>query len=499
MTLYLKYRPKDFDNLVGQDFIKSTLKQAIIKDKLVGAYLFCGPRGTGKTSTARLFAKSINCTDLQNGNPCLKCDICIGFDNENLVDIIEIDAASHTGVDNIREIIERAQFSPTKCRFKVYIIDEVHMLSKGAFNALLKILEEPPTHLKFILATTESHKIPETILSRCQRYDFKSINDVDLKNRLEFIAKSEGIKVDEKSFEFILKQSAGGARNAISLFEQLIYNDEINYDNVINTFGIPKTEILQNFYQKLISKDTSLINDFDEIANNYNLGLFFKELLFLISNKMLEVIDDKNNLEIHINILQNIEKSYINSKNTFDPKTTYLVGILKSLKDIKEENIQVLSNISQKTSFTQTPKQTIQSPKVEEKIITDEPFEDELSPDDLFDVFGDNEMNITTKNTQIEENISIKPVENIPILKQNSNSGFDKESLISKLKDLKAKGALTMSLRGADLFMQNNKLIIVAKTSFGAKQIDTQDNIAIINEGLSNMGITDIDIEIKIG
>lgn len=498
MTLYLKYRPKDFDNLVWQDFINNTLRQAILKDKLVWAYLFCWPRWTWKTSTARLFAKSINCTNLQNGNPCLECDICKGFEDESLVDIIEIDAASHTWVDNIREIIERAQFSPTKCKYKVYIIDEVHMLSKWAFNALLKILEEPPTHLKFILATTESHKIPETILSRCQRYDFKAINDVDLKKRLEFIAKSEWIKVDEKSLDFILKQASWWARNAISLFEQLIYNDEINYDNVINTFWIPKTEILQSFYQKLISKDTSLINDFNEIANNYNLWLFFKELLFLISNKMLEVIDDKNNLENHINILQNIEKSYINSKNTFDPKTTYLVWILKSLKDIKEENIQVLSNISQKTNFTQTPKQAIQPPKVEEKIVTDEPFEDELSPDDLFDVFWDNEMNIPTKNTQIEENISIKPVENIPNLNQNSNSWFDKETLISKLKDLKAKWALTMSLRWADLFMQNNKLIIVAKTSFWAKQIDTQDNIAIINEWLSNMWITDIDIEIKI-
>lgn len=498
MTLYLKYRPKDFDNLVWQDFINNTLRQAILKDKLVWAYLFCWPRWTWKTSTARLFAKSINCTNLQNGNPCLECDICKGFEDESLVDIIEIDAASHTWVDNIREIIERAQFSPTKCKYKVYIIDEVHMLSKWAFNALLKILEEPPTHLKFILATTESHKIPETILSRCQRYDFKAINDADLKKRLEFIAKSEWIKVDEKSLDFILKQASWWARNAISLFEQLIYNDEINYDNVINTFWIPKTEILQSFYQKLISKDTSLINDFNEIANNYNLWLFFKELLFLISNKMLEVIDDKNNLENHINILQNIEKSYINSKNTFDPKTTYLVWILKSLKDIKEENIQVLSNISQKTNFTQTPKQAIQPPKVEEKIITDEPFEDELSPDDLFDVFWDNEMNIPTKNTQIEENISIKPVENIPNLNQNSNSWFDKETLISKLKDLKAKWALTMSLRWADLFMQNNKLIIVAKTSFWAKQIDTQDNIAIINEWLSNMWITDIDIEIKI-
>jgi len=500
MTLYLKYRPKDFDNLVWQDFIKNTLKQAIIKDKLVWAYLFCWPRWTWKTSTARLFAKSINCTNLQNWNPCLNCDICKGFDNDNLVDIIEIDAASHTWVDNIREIIERAQFSPTKCRFKVYIIDEVHMLSKWAFNALLKILEEPPSHLKFILATTESHKIPDTILSRCQRYDFKAINDNDLKNRLLFIADSEWIKVDDKSLDFILKQAAWWARNAISLFEQLIYNDEINFDNVINTFGIPKNDVLQNFYQKLIFKDITLIKDFDEIANNYNLWLFFKELLFLISSKMIESIDDKNNLENHIDTLQNIEKSYINSKNTFDQKTTYLVWILKSLKNIKDENISKIWNISLKNNIVQTPKKIEEKIIKQPEIIQDKPFEENLSPDDLFDVFWDEEPISQTKNTKIEESTSNKPVENNFKVNQNSNlnTWFNKEDLISKLKDLKAKWALTMSLRWADLYMQNNKLIILAKTSFSAKQIDTQDNIAIISEWLSNMWITWFDIEIKV-
>ena len=191
MSLYLKYRPQNFENLMGQNFVKETLQKAIAEDKTVGAYLLCGPRGTGKTTTARLLAKAVNCLDLKNGSPCTHCEICRNFVDERLIDIIEIDAASHTGVDNIRDIIEKAQFRPTRTKFKVYIIDEVHMLSTGAFNALLKILEEPPEHVKFILATTETHKVPETIISRCQRYDFKRISFEDIAYRLQYIAKQE--------------------------------------------------------------------------------------------------------------------------------------------------------------------------------------------------------------------------------------------------------------------------------------------------------------------
>jgi len=207
MSLYLKYRPQDFESLVGQDFIKNTLQAAIAQDKTVGAYLFTGPRGTGKTSTARIFAKALNCLHLKNGNPCLTCEICLSFAENKLIDIIEIDAASYTGVDNIREIIEKAQFQPTKTKYKVYIIDEVHMLSKGAFNALLKILEEPPQHVKFILATTEIQKVPETILSRCQRYDFKSITDEDMRKRLEFVFGSEKVDCEKEAMDYIIKQA----------------------------------------------------------------------------------------------------------------------------------------------------------------------------------------------------------------------------------------------------------------------------------------------------
>ncbi|MBF0913776.1 DNA polymerase III subunit gamma/tau, partial [Candidatus Gracilibacteria bacterium] len=297
MSLYTKYRPKDFNNLVGQDFIKETLKKAIAEEKTVGAYLFCGPRGTGKTSTARIFAKAINCTNQKDGNPCLECENCKEFAEEKLIDVIEIDAASHTGVDNIREIIEKAQFSPTKTKYKVYIIDEVHMLSKGAFNALLKILEEPPSHVKFILATTETHKVPETIISRCQRYDFKRIDEESIRKRLLFIAESENVKIDDKSLNYIISSSNGGLRNAISLFEQLIESSEIIYERIIEKLGISSKEEFQNFISKLENKDLSILEDFEKIVESgKNLKLFFKELIFKIKDKIISELKDQKDI-----------------------------------------------------------------------------------------------------------------------------------------------------------------------------------------------------------
>jgi len=204
MSLYQKYRPKDFDDLVGQQFIRRALTSALQKQKTVSVYLFCGSRGTGKTSVARILAKATNCLNLrEDGNPCDECANCKAFADGTMLDIVEIDGASNNGVANVRELIERARFQPSYGKYKVYIIDEVHMLSTGAFNALLKTLEEPPEHVKFILATTEFHKIPETIVSRSQRYDFRKISDEDIVARLQYIAGKEGIEPEETALQLI--------------------------------------------------------------------------------------------------------------------------------------------------------------------------------------------------------------------------------------------------------------------------------------------------------
>ncbi len=468
MTLYLKYRPTDFESLVWQDFIKNTLREAIKKDKLIWAYLFCGPRGTGKTSTARIFAKAINCLNLDNWNPCLKCRVCEWFLENSLVDIIEIDAASNTWVDNIREIIEKAVFSPTICKYKVYIIDEVHMLSKWAFNALLKILEEPPKHLKFILATTEKHKIPETILSRCQIYDFKSINSVDLTNRLKFIAKNEDIKIDEKSLEFIVKQSRWWLRNAISLFEQLIINDEINYENIINNYWIPTNDIITNFYNKIINNDNSLVNDFYAISNDFNLQLFFKELLFYIKDILLENLNNPQLLDKNIFIIETLSKAFSDSKNSFDEKTIFLIWLLKCIEN-KDKKIEI--------------KPQKEFKKIDEKPYIEDKKEDNenLTNDDLFDIFWADEEKKEEEITQ----------------KKESNSSFDQEKLINEVKNLWWKWALTMSLRWSSFSFDFKKLTILTKTKMSLKQISSNENIALITLAMEKIWFLDINIEVK--
>ena len=221
-ALYRKWRPDNFEDVKGQDHIVTTLQNQIKADRIGHAYLFCGTRGTGKTSIAKIFAKAVNCEHPVNGSPCGECASCKAIAAGNSMNVIEIDAASNNGVDNIRQIREEVQYSPTQGRYKVYIIDEVHMLSIGAFNALLKTLEEPPSYVIFILATTEAHKIPVTILSRCQRYDFHRISIDTIADRLTKLMQAENINVEDKAIKYIAKAADGSLRDALSLLDQCI-------------------------------------------------------------------------------------------------------------------------------------------------------------------------------------------------------------------------------------------------------------------------------------
>lgn len=238
-TLYRKWRPKTFDEVVGQNHITSTLKNEIVNDRISHAYVFTGTRGTGKTSTAKILSRAINCENPVDGNPCNACPSCMGIINESILDVVEMDAASNTGVDNIREIIDQVRYSTASSKFKVYIIDEVHMLSQGAFNALLKTLEEPPSHVVFILATTEIHKVPATILSRCQRFDFKNITTAHIEGALYDILNAENVKMDKDAIEYIAYLGNGSMRDALSITEQcLAYKaDNISYSDVCEILG----------------------------------------------------------------------------------------------------------------------------------------------------------------------------------------------------------------------------------------------------------------------
>ena len=238
-VLYRKYRPKVFSDVVGQEHITSTLSKEIETGKISHAYLFTGSRGTGKTTCAKILSKAVNCLNPVNGNPCNECEICKGLDSGAILDVVEIDAASNNGVDSIRDIRDEINFTPASCKYRVYIIDEVHMLSIGAFNALLKTLEEPPAHVKFILATTEVHKLPVTIVSRCQRFDFKRVSPEAMKKRMEYIADEEGFTADEEALSLIARIADGGMRDALSLLDQCTgHGKHITADIVCDVAGM---------------------------------------------------------------------------------------------------------------------------------------------------------------------------------------------------------------------------------------------------------------------
>lgn len=291
-ALYRKWRPATFEDVKGQDHIVTTLKNQIKADRIGHAYLFCGTRGTGKTSVAKILAKAVNCENPQDGNPCGECRVCRAVASGASMNVIEIDAASNNGVDNIREIKEEVAYSPTEGRFKVYIIDEVHMLSIGAFNALLKTLEEPPSYVIFILATTEAHKIPITILSRCQRYDFKRISIDTISGRLMELMKAENINAEERALRYVAKAADGSMRDALSLLDQCLafyMGQDLKYENVLEVLGAVDTEVFSEFYRKIIEGDSiGLIYKLEQIIiDGRDLAQFVTDFTWYLRNLML--------------------------------------------------------------------------------------------------------------------------------------------------------------------------------------------------------------------
>lgn len=291
-ALYRKFRPAEFENVKGQDHIVETLKNQITADRIGHAYLFCGTRGTGKTTIAKIFAKAVNCENPVDGSPCGECKSCKAIASGSSMNVIEIDAASNNGVDNIREIVDEVSYSPAEGKYKVYIIDEVHMLSIGAFNALLKTLEEPPEYVIFILATTEVHKIPITILSRCQRYDFKRIGIDTITDRLSELMDKEQVQVEPKALRYIAKTADGSLRDALSLLDQCIafhFGKELTYDMVLDVLGAVDNEVFSRLLRYMIEQDVlACISLLEEIVmQGRELTQFVSDYTWYLRNLLL--------------------------------------------------------------------------------------------------------------------------------------------------------------------------------------------------------------------
>ena len=350
-ALYRKFRPLKFEEMVGQEHIIKTLKNQIISNKVGHAYLFNGGRGTGKTSAAKILARAINCLNPKDGEPCNECEICKGAITGSLTDIVEMDAASNNSVEDIRSIREEVNFLPTKAKYRVYIIDEVHMLSTGAFNALLKTLEEPPEHVKFILATTEPQKLPATILSRCQRFDFKRISNEDVIKRLEIVCKESNIEISKKALDIIAVLSEGAMRDALSILERCVQDGDskIDENRIKDLVGIPKITFVENLVKAIIEYNIedalnaidNILNDGKDITNFlWETIKYVKDILVyksakkleLYSNEELEIIEelsDKSTKERLIALVYQLSELENNIKWSTQKTIMFQAGIIK--------------------------------------------------------------------------------------------------------------------------------------------------------------------------
>ena len=298
-ALYRKFRPRTFDDVKGQDHIVTTLRNQIKNGRMSHAYLFCGTRGTGKTSIAKIFARAVNCESPVDGSPCGECSMCRSIAEGSSMNVIEIDAASNNGVDNVRQIVDEVTYSPALGKFKVYIIDEVHMLSPGAFNALLKTLEEPPSYVIFILATTEVNRIPITILSRCQRYDFRRISIDTITSRLDELISKEGLSVEERTIRYIAKTADGSMRDALSLLDQcaaFYFGQEITYDKALDVLGAVDTGVFSSMLRAVLKSNVPEVMRIIEemIIQGRELGQFVNDMTWYLRNLLLLKISDAN-------------------------------------------------------------------------------------------------------------------------------------------------------------------------------------------------------------
>ncbi|MDL2280883.1 DNA polymerase III subunit gamma/tau [Selenomonadales bacterium OttesenSCG-928-I06] len=456
IALYRKWRPQDFESLVGQEHISTTLKNAIKANKIAHAYLFSGSRGTGKTSTAKIFAKALNCEHGPTPNPCNECSVCTQINTGSSMDVFEIDAASNRGIDEIRDLRETVKFSPADSRYKVYIIDEVHMLTTEAFNALLKTLEEPPSHVIFILATTEPHKIPATIHSRCQRHDFRRLSVKVIEDRILEIVNSSNINIDRDSLKLIAIKADGSMRDALSILDQctnLSLDDYITLDLVKNLLGIIDYEWLNKMLESLAEKDiVKVLRTIEEVLNNgKDIRQFLLEFVLCLKHIMLyksapdleyeeltseyrEMVVKASEFFSHeefVSIIKKLSETLNEVKWSLDPRTLIEIAFISICKDKEivdlagfKEKINYLELEIEKLKKQQTTKpavfkeipktdsvnKNIKADKKEEKVIKEEIAETVVSYEEPLIQKENDDIQVISEASAIESSLELDEI-----------------------------------------------------------------------------------------
>lgn len=478
LSLYRKWRPKAFSDVIAQSHITTTLQNEIDNNKIAHAYLFTGPRGTGKTSCAKIFAKAVNCVS-NKGKPCLECSVCKGIESETIMDVIEMDGASNNSVNDIRTLIEEASFNPSSCKYRVYIIDEVHMLSQSAFNALLKIMEEPPSHVIFILATTDVYKVPATIISRCQRFDFHRIKSIDIKERLLFVSKEENIDLKDDAADLIARVSDGAMRDALSLLDQVsALNETIDLKSVMKIIGFMDDDYIFKLHKSIISKNPKdvLIAINELYDSSIEIGTICEQLISFYRNIMIiKTAPNEDELLIGSPPLYNIAKNEANSIQLFD-----VIKIINALQNTLN-NLKLSSNPKLdlevclvKLASTNESNQTnnnLSNNTVVEKIETKP--KDNIRPLDS----NENPENSSSNHNDLDKNLDFNN-------KNDMNSNSDNDLKNDKKNDIISSDSFVEFDKWNEiinLLKMENETAMLAGFLFGSKAFINSDTIKIIS------------------
>lgn len=499
-ALYREFRPIQFKDLVGQEHISTILKNQIVNDRIGHAYLFSGIRGTGKTTIAKIFARAVNCLNPHDGEPCNECEVCKAILNENLTDVVEIDAASNNGVDNIRDITEEVMYFPTKAKYKVYIIDEVHMLSTGAFNALLKTLEEPPQHVKFILATTEPNKLPATILSRCQRFDFRRINNVDVVKRLKEILNVINKKADDNALKMIAEASEGAMRDAISILDRCVSDsDNITVDYVSKLIGLPNgleiLDLIESIHNKEVEKVLSATDNL--LDNGKNINIILSEMIKHLQNILIfkttgnidvyseneiekvkaianNISNDKiiNNI-VSISEIQNIIK-WSSSQNIIAKSQ-----LIKLTQELKDDRLEYLIKRIENLEQGNTQKKTEEIIETVETVENKKEFQEEKVIEDI------KEAVVEDKNTEVEEKEEKKETEEKIESTHTKEIQFDEREWKDILVSLREAGKFKLYTNLINVkvgLIENNVIGIHFAVEFNKTMVEQKENMQILKE-----------------